>query len=121
MSTIKKSIGSFKYAFKGLYVLFRNEHNIRVDAFAAVLVTGLGFIVNLSGQEWAVIALCIGLVFTAEAVNSAIERMVDKVSPEQNDLAGVIKDLAAGAVLLAAIAAAAAGLIIFIPKLIGLL
>ena len=74
---------------------------------------------KISLIEWALIIICIGLVFSAEAFNSAVERLVDLISPEQNHLAGVIKDLAAGAVLITAVAAFAVGIIIFIPKLLA--
>src|SRR4030043_1251462 len=118
MSTILKSTRSFKYAFRGLYFLFKVEHNISIHTFIAVVTVILGFVIKISVNEWLLMILCIGLVFTAEAMNSAIEKMVDKISPGQDVQAGMIKDLAAAGVLLAAIAAATTGFIIFIPKLI---
>lgn len=72
-------------------------------------------------MEWIVVTLCIGLVLAAEAVNSAIEALADRVSPEYDEAIKRTKDLAAGAVLLLAIAVAITGLIIFLPKLIALI
>lgn len=76
-----------------------------------------GIFVGLSSMEWIVICLCIGLVLSAEAVNSAIEALADRVSPAYDEAIKRTKDLAAGAVLLLAIASAVVGLIIFLPKL----
>lgn len=76
-----------------------------------------GHFVGLSSMEWIVICLCIGLVLSAEAVNSAIEALADRVSPAYDEAIKRTKDLAAGAVLLLAIASAVVGLIIFLPKL----
>jgi diacylglycerol kinase len=81
----------------------------------------LGLLLNLHATEWSLVLLAIGLVLMAEAMNSAIEKIVDRISPEKNDWAGRIKDLSAAGVLLAAFSAAMIGLIIFIPKLIALL
>jgi diacylglycerol kinase len=117
MFTILKSIKSFKFAFRGLFLLYRDEHNIRIHLFIAILTIILGFVIKISMNEWLLVILCIGLVLTAEAMNSAVEKLVDKISPVQDTQAGIIKDLAAAGVLLAAIAAAAIGFIIFIPKL----
>ena len=72
---------------------------------------------NLSAEEWIVIAFAIGLVLAAEAINSSIEALADLVSPEYNEAIKRTKDLAAGAVLILAITAAIVGLIVFIPKL----
>ena len=76
-----------------------------------------GFLLNLSAEEWIVIAFAIGLVLAAEAINSSIEALADLVSPEYNEAIKRTKDLAAGAVLILAITAAIVGFIVFIPKL----
>lgn len=86
----------------------------------AVLVIAAGFIFSISRMEWCAVVLCIGGVLMAEAVNSAIEALADKVSPERDPLIGRAKDIAAGAVLLFVIAAVVVGLIVFIPKLTAL-
>jgi diacylglycerol kinase (ATP) len=78
----------------------------------------MGFYFNITNGEWIVIILCFAIVMTAEAFNSAIEKLVDFVSPGIHPQAGKIKDIAAGAVLITAIIAAIIGCIIFIPKII---
>ena len=77
----------------------------------------LGFGLGITRGEWVVVCLCIGLVISAELFNTAIERLVDLVSPQRHPLAGQVKDIAAGAVLVCALAAIAVGLIIFVPYL----
>ena len=123
----RKRIASFKYAFNGIGLLFRNEHNAWIHAAFTVGVTIAGFGFGLSATEWIAVAFAIGSVLAgsrllaAEAFNSAIEALADHVSPERHEQIKRTKDLAAGAVLLTAIAAATVGLIIFVPKFIGLL
>ena len=99
----------------------RSQANARIHALAAVLVVAFGFVLKLMPWEWCAVALSIASVWTAECFNTAMEGMVDLVSPERRPLAGRIKDLAAGAVLAAAIGALAVGAIIFAPKLWALL
>jgi diacylglycerol kinase (ATP) len=106
---------SFKFAFKGVFLLFKNEHNAWIHALAAIVAISFGFYFKITQNEWIAVIFLIGFVFSAEAFNSAIEKLVDKISPEYNETAGNIKDLAAGAVLFAAIAAAIAGIVIFAP------
>ncbi len=115
--TIRKRLRSFKYAANGIYLLISREHNAWIHCFAAICVTIAGIMVRLSAAEWIAIILSIGMVLAAEAVNSSIERLADFVTEEQRDAIKQTKDLAAGSVLILAIAAAAVGLIIFIPKL----
>jgi diacylglycerol kinase (ATP) len=116
--TLKKRVKSFEYAFKGLIYSVRTQHNIWIHLVATVLLIWGGFHYNLSNTEWCIIILCIGLVLSAEIINSSIESLTDMVSPEYDKFAGKVKDMAAGGVLLAAIAAAAVGCIIFIPKIL---
>jgi len=116
---MKKRIKSFYYAGKGIKNLIKKESNARLHIVATILVISAGIIFNVSTIQWIIIILCIGAVFTTEALNTAIERLVDLVSPEYNKLAGEVKDIAAGAVLICSIAAAIAGLLIFIPKIIN--
>ena len=89
-------------------------------AFVVVLIPA-GFILHLSPVEWTLIILCMGLVLGMELVNSAIERLADKISTERDPVIGKIKDLSAGAVLISAIAAAIVGLIILVPKFLILI
>lgn len=118
--SLKQRIHSFRYAINGLKLLFHEEHNSRVHLIFAVLVIVLGFIFKVSLIEWMILSLAIGLVFSLEAVNSAIENIADFISPERHEMIKRIKDLAAGAVLVGAIAATVAGLLIFVPKIISL-
>lgn len=113
--TLSARIKSFKFAFKGLKLAIRYEQNFKVHFFAAVLVSAIGFYFNISTQEWLWVIAAIGLVMTAELFNSALEKLVDLVSPEYNAKAGAVKDMAAAAVLITSIAAAIIGILIFYP------
>lgn len=119
MGELKKRIKSFGYAFKGIASLIRKEHNARIHCTAIVLVTIAGFHFAITPTEWCIVVLCFGLVLAAEGFNTAIERLVDLVSPDFHPIAGDVKDVAAGAVLICAIASAIVGLIVFIPYLFG--
>ena len=118
--SMKKRIKSFSYAFAGLKVLFREEHNSWIHAVAAVLAVAMGFLFRISPMEWIAVVIVIGMVFAAEIINSSIERTADFVKAERDDRKRDIKDLGAAAVLVCAIAAAVVGIIIFIPKIIAL-
>lgn len=103
---------SFGYAFEGIVSCIRNERNMKIHCVMALLVTAAGFILKISVMEWCICLLLFGLVMALELVNTALEAVVDLVTP----LAKTAKDTAAGAVLLAAAAAAIIGCIIFVPK-----
>jgi diacylglycerol kinase (ATP) len=115
--SIKKRFKSFEYAYKGLIHAIKTQHNIWIHIAATVIIVYGGFHYAISPIEWSIILLCIGLVLSAEIINSSIESLTDMVSPEYDKLAGKVKDMAAGAVLFAAIIAAIVGFIIFIPKM----
>lgn len=119
--SLRSRIKSFKHAINGLKILFREEHNARVHLFVAVLVVIAGFVFEISITEWMMITFAIGLVITTEIFNSTIEKTADFVSPERNEKIKVIKDLAAGAVLVSTITAVIIGLFIFLPKLLQIL
>lgn len=119
--TFRKRLRSFRYAFNGICLLISKEHNAWIHCFAAVCVVIAGFLLEISKMEWIACVIVIGAVLAAEAVNSAVEALADFVSPEYNEAIKRTKDLAAGAVLLMAIAAAVVGGIIFFPKLIDLM
>ena len=95
----------------------RSQFHAQVHIFGAILAILFGFYFKISPIEWCIIVLCIGMVVAAEAMNTAIEYIVDMVSPEYHELAGKAKDVAAGAVLLIAISAALVAAIIFLPKI----
>lgn len=114
---LKKQIRSFGYAWQGIKCCVGKEQNLSFHLIAAAAVVIAGFYFDITQTEWLMIILCIGMVITAELFNTAIEKLVDRVSPERNPIAGQVKDIAAGAVLVCAAAAAIIGLIIFIPYL----
>ena len=109
---------SFVYAWQGIVSLFGNEPNARIHLCVALLVVAAGFFFNISASEWCLVTLCIGGVFMAEAFNTAIEKLCNKVSPQTDSLIKIAKDVAAGAVLLFVFAAVTVGLIVFLPKII---
>jgi diacylglycerol kinase len=116
-----KRYNSFRFAIKGLHAAILSEPHMRIHALAALLAIVAGFALSITTIEWCLIFGCIGLVFMAEVFNTAIETLTNLVSPEFNPLAGKAKDLAAGAVLIAAITAAIIGTIIFLPYLVAFL
>jgi diacylglycerol kinase len=116
-----KLFRSFYYAFKGLFSALKEEQNMRIHALAIFAVTVSGIFLGLSAMEWAIIALTIGFVISTELMNTAIEDLVDLVSPEFNKKAGRIKDIAAGAVLATAIIATVVAVYIFGNKIFNLL
>ena len=118
--SFKKQMKSFTFAWKGILTCAGHEQNITFHLLAAIAVIVAGFIFHITHIEWMVVMLCIGSVIAAELFNSAIERLVDLVSPERNKIAGEVKDIAAGAVLVTAIAAAIVGLIVFLPYILAL-
>ena len=111
----------FNYAFKGLKTAFLSEVNLKTHLVIATLALFLGWYFEISAIEWILVILCIGMVISTELINTALEYLVNLVSPEFNPIAGKIKDVAAGAVLIASISALITGLIIFLPKIMGVL
>ena len=111
-------IRSFKFAFVGIWTMLKSQHNAWVHAFATVAVVGAGFLFRLSAHEWCWLVLAIMAVWTAEALNTAFEFLADAASPEFHPLVKHAKDVAAGAVLIAAIGAAIIGLLILGPHLL---
>lgn len=116
---IRKRAKSFVFAFRGIVSFVREEHNAWIHCSAVILVTIGGIYFRITKEEWMAVVLCFGMVLAAEGFNTAIERLVNLVSPEYHPLAGNVKDIAAGAVLICAVAAAIIGSIIFIPYIIA--
>ena len=114
----KKLINSFKYAFKGLGSAVKSERNMKIHFTMMMLVIIAGIFFNIAIWEWITCFILIGLVIGMECVNTAIEIIVDMVSPKYNEAAGRAKDIAAGGVLACAIGAAVAGVFIFLPKVL---
>lgn len=116
--SIGRTLRSFGFATAGIGYLVRTQPNFRVHLLATVAVLGVALLVGASNVEIAVMLLAIGLVLLGEACNSALEAVVDLASPEIHPLAKIAKDVAAGGVLLAAVIAAATGLIVLGPRLL---
>ncbi len=112
-----RSLRAFQYAIAGIVYCFRKERNLKIHAVAAIAALCLAWRLELSKLELAVILLCIAGVIAAEILNTAIEALVDKVSPEFHPLAKAAKDAAAGAVLINALAALIVGCLLFGDKL----
>ena len=115
---MKKFFKGFVYSFKGLCYAFRTQLNFRVHCVATVLVVLLGLYFKLNSYEWLWITTAIAVVVILELVNTAVEVLVDLVSPEQTPKAGAIKDVASAAVLVGAILSLVVALFIFLPKLL---
>jgi diacylglycerol kinase len=113
-------VRSFRYAGRGFGRLMK-EPNARIHALAACAVVALGVFVRLSGLEWALVALSIALVFSAEALNTGLESLADAAVPERHPLVGAAKDLGAAAVLLAAVGAVGVAVCVFGPHVLRLL
>ncbi len=111
-----RGMQSFVDAGRGIATVFRTEWNFRIHFAIATLVTLAGFGFGISGGEWLAVILSAGLVLLAELFNTALEYLADAVHPEADRGVGMAKDAAAGAVLVAAIAATLVGAIIFLPK-----
>lgn len=113
----KKQLRSFGYAWKGIRCCVGKEQNLSFHLIATVLTVLAGFLLDIARTDWMIVILCIGVVIAAELFNTAIEKLVDLVSPQRHPVAGQVKDIAAGAVLVCAATAAIIGLIVFIPYL----
>ncbi len=111
-------IESFKFAFNGLKILVREEHNSRVHLLVGICVLILGALLGISTLEWIAIVFAIGFVIALETINSVIENMADFISPEKHGKIKKMKDLSAAAVLISVITAVVIGLIVFLPKLV---
>lgn len=116
--SLRKRLLSFKYAFNGLWLLIREEHNSRIYLCLALLTIFAGFWFKITSIEWMILLLTIAMVFAAEFFNSAIEALADKISPEKDPLIKKAKDLAAGGVLFCAIISIIVGVLIFGERLL---
>ena len=117
----EKHKNPFYYAIKGWGHALKTELNLKFDVLVAILTIVLGIVFKISINEWIICINLIGLVLSAELMNTAIETVVDMFTREKNELAGKAKDISAGDVLILAIASAIVGGIIFIPKIIELI
>tara|TARA_Y100001934_G_C12151591_1_gene677596 strand:- start:304 stop:657 length:354 start_codon:yes stop_codon:yes gene_type:complete len=113
---LKKRIFAFRVAFEGLGLLFKESAHARIHLLAIVVVSSSAIYLNVSNSEWIALILCYGAVLSLEAMNSAIEYTLNLTHPEKHPLAKKAKDIAAAAVIIAAICSVIIALIIFVPK-----
>lgn len=118
---MRRFLQGFSYAFAGIGHVLRTQRNARVHAVAAGLVITAAIIFRLSPLEWAVLILTVGLVFSAEMINTVAELAVDLLVQRQHPMAKIAKDVGAGAVLVTALAAVGVGIALFGPRLWALL
>lgn len=119
--SIKRIIKSFGYAINGIKETFLNEPNMKVHTLMALLVIICGFFFKVNTFEWIILLLLIALVLAGEVLNTSLEHLSDLYSTKFNDKIKIIKDTAAGFVLIMALFSVIIGLIIFIPKLLELI
>lgn len=115
---VKGRLKSFKYAFKGVWLLVTTEDSIKAQVFVACIAVILGFIFNISSIEWILQLLAISSVLVAEAVNTVVEKIADFIHADYHEKIGLIKDIAAGAPCIAACFSLVIAAIIYIPKII---
>lgn len=114
----KKRRVSFRYAWKGIQYAFKSQHNMWLHSAATIIAIVLAALLDITAIEWLIILFCIALVMALEIINTAIEVLVDHIHPEQHPNMGLVKDLAAGAVLVAAIISFIMGCCIFGVRII---
>lgn len=113
----KKMVNSFKYAFCGIAQSFKTERNMKIHILIMILVIIAGFVYKISPMEWIICIILFAFVISAELMNTAIETVVDMITKQKREDARIAKDVAAGAVLVSAIAAGIVGILIFLPKI----
>jgi len=111
-------IKNFSDAGRGIIYLFKSQSNARIELAIAILVLGAGWFLKINSFEWLIVILCIALVLSLEGINTSIEILADKLHPGKDNEIRKVKDVAAGAVLVAAIVSAIAGFIIFVPYIL---
>jgi|YNPMSStandDraft_2_1061718.scaffolds.fasta_scaffold01408_3 diacylglycerol kinase len=116
-----KRLKSFLYALQGIVYLLKTQPNARIHLFFTISVIALGIFFQVRSSEWMLMIWCIGGVWATEAVNTALEELVNWISPDYHDKAKHVKDVAAAAVFIVAIASAMVGLIIFVPYIVRFL
>ena len=114
---VRSRVTAIGHAFRGWWHVLRTQQNAWVHSIVATTVFAMGLWLSLPPRDWAVLVLTVAMVFTAEFINTAIEAVVDLASPEKHPLAKVGKDVGAGAVLVASLAAVLIGLLILGPPL----
>jgi diacylglycerol kinase len=111
-------VRSFSFAGQGVWYAVRTQRNMRVHLLAAACAVTAGLVLRISAVDWACVLTAIGLVLTAEALNTVVEALVDLCTEEFHPLAKMAKDTAAGAVLISSVAALGVGVAVFLPRLL---
>jgi diacylglycerol kinase len=117
-NSLQYQFKSFSFAFNGLIYFFTREQKATIHTALAFIAVLCGLFLKLSNSEWCFVIVAIVVVFVTEILNSAIENLVDMVQPNHSKQAGIIKDMAAGAVLFSSVGALITGILIYLPKLI---
>ena len=113
--SLKARVKSFAHAIRGVRITLNSQHNAWIHAMVSVIVTIIGIYFRLTSWEWCWLVVAIAIVWTAEALNTSLEFLMDAATPEYHPLVEKAKDVAAGAVLISAIGAAIIGLVILGP------
>lgn len=117
MNIVRRFLVSLGHALRGIDYVIRNEHNARIHLLAAAAIIVAGAIFDVGAEGFAALLVAIAMVFFAEIVNTAVEKILDLVHPDHDERVGYIKDVAAGAVLVASVAALIIGVVVFFPIL----
>ncbi|WP_430462604.1 diacylglycerol kinase family protein [Thalassolituus sp. LLYu03] len=115
MHKLRAQLKSFRYAYHGLAYMVRMEGHARFHCFAALVVIVAGCVTGLSPLEWGLLTLSIAFVLALEALNTAVETLCDALHPERHDAIGIVKDVAAGAVLVSAMGSVIIAALVFLP------
>ena len=118
MIRLGRLLKSFAYAWRGLWKIFHEEQNLKIQAIVGIFAVILGIIYSINRYEWLALVMVIGLVIILETLNSAVERVTDVLKPRINNYVKEIKDIMAAAVMLASIVAVVVGLLIFLPRIL---
>jgi diacylglycerol kinase len=110
---MKTFLKGFVYAFNGIVIALKSERNMKVHVLAVVVVSAAGFYYHIAAIEWIALLLCFSMVISLEMINTAIEILANKISPEKNQFIGNAKDIAAGSVLVAAIFSVGVAFLVF--------
>ncbi len=117
--SVKARFHSMRFAINGLQILWKEQHNSRVHLLATIVVILVGLVLSMSAIQWIALLLLIALVWVAEALNSAVEYLCDRVTVEHDPLIGKAKDVAAAGVLIASITAVVGGMLLFVPLILN--
>lgn len=114
---IRKHLNSYRYAMRGVWLAFRHEINMAIHLVAALAVLVVNYMLDVSRTEWLITLILIGVVSSSEIFNTAIEKLADRVSRDQDPMIGQVKDLAAGAVLVVCLISVVCAVVIYLPYL----